>query len=279
MTLHETYDERWARREVALQKRIAGIPERFTNEALYEPAPVGLAIKDAEVAFFGASFDVFERQVRKAARSVAFQWPDVLTAEEAEQELWVRLMETQTSIDKLRNFDDRQRLNALIEMGHQIANKLLTEEMIASGNFRYCVNTVKGILKDAAEQERDPEAKKVTKSALLDMTRGMEVLRERNAGYADAISSRYREGVVPDKGTAQVRLSRALTALTTCMNREYKRKYATRDDGLGTRKAITNSAAQAISQSQYNGDDVYPNPGAQPKYWLMGFRATKGEVL
>lgn len=254
MTLHETTQERWARRDIALQKRIADIPSRFTNEALYEPAPVGQVGKGAEVAFFGTTFDVFERQVRKAARSVAFQWPEILTGEEAEQELWVRLMETPASIKTLHGFDDKQRLNALIEMGHQIANKLLTEEMIATGNFRYSINTVKGILADAAEQERDPEAKKVTKSALLDMTRGMEVLRDRNAGYADAITSRYRDGEVPVNHSAAMRLSRALESLTTCMNREYKRKHAVRDDGPGTRNAISNLAARVISATQYNGD-------------------------
>jgi hypothetical protein len=251
----ETTEQRWARRDVALQRRIADIPSRFENDALYEPRPVGQAVKNAEVDFFGTSFTVFEQQVRKAAKAVSFQWPDILTAEEAEQELWVKLMESHTSITKLRDsFDDKQRLNALIQMGHQIANKLLTTEMVASGNFRYSVNTVKDILKDAAEQERDPEAKKLTKSALLDMTRGMEALRDKNAGYAEAISTRYRDGVVPTAGTSATRLSRALTALTTCMNREHKRQHRHRDDGPGSRKAIRKSRALVLSALEWQGN-------------------------
>ena len=255
MTSTETYEDRWARRNAKLKERIANIPSRFTNEALYEPRLVGSGLADAEDEFFGTSFTMFSRLVSKAAVNVAWQWPGVLTSEEAEQEIWLKLMESPGSMKKLRDsFDDKQRLNAIIQMGHQIGNRLLNEEMIATGNFRYSVNAVKNILKDAAEQERDPSAKKVTKSALLDMKRGMEALREKNAGYAEAISERYRSGEIPLAGAASSRLSRALTALTTCMNREHKRNHAVRDDGPGTRKAISSAAARVVSTTEWQGD-------------------------
>lgn len=281
MTLHETYEQRWARRDAALQRRIAEIPSRFTNDALYEPAPVtGLISSDAERRFFGTSFTMFDSLVKKAARHVSYQWPGVMSSDDAEQELWLRLVESPGSLAKLRDeFDNKSRLNALIQMGHQIGNKALNEQMIAKGDFRYAVNTVKGILTDAAEQERNPNAKKVTRSALLDLTRGMESLREKNPSYADAISDRYRKQIIPPKGSSAVRLSRALVGLTNEMNRSFKLSHVDRPDGPGTRKAVSNSAAAAISQRQYNGDERFPSPGSGTQWKYKDFSHLKGERL
>jgi hypothetical protein len=260
-----TYEERWARRDAKLKERLADIPSRFTNEA-----------QD----FFGTSFTLFQQQVRKAAKTVAFQWPGVLDAEEAEQELWVQLMESPGSVAKLRDeFTDKTRVSALISMGHQIANKTFTANEIAAGNFRYSVNQVKDILKQSAEREQNPEAKPVMRSALKDLEAGMNRLKGKNAGYAEAVIDRYRNGNVPARGAATVKLSRALTALTTNMNRAHKEQYMARPNGPGTRKAITNSAAQAISQIQYNGDPLYLNPGANTPYKYKDFSHHKGERL
>lgn len=254
--MKETYEERWARRNAALQKRLADIPSRFTNDALYEPRPVGVAVKDAEQEFFGTSFSVFEKQVKRAASAAAKQWPGILTADDAEQELWKQLMESPGSMQKLRDeFDDRNRLNALIQMGHQIGNKALIAYQVATGNFRYSVNDVKDILKTR------PGDKKVTRTALRDLKLGMEALCEKNAAYAEAITDRYRADRVPQPGAKAVQLSRALTALTTHMNRAHKKQHASNPAGPGTRKAISTARAKAISQKQYNGEERFPNPG------------------
>jgi hypothetical protein len=250
----ETYEQRWARRDAKLQERLADIPSRFTNEALYEERPVGWAVQNAEQEFFGTSFDVFQKQVRKAAQTVAWQWPGVLDVEDAEQELWLELMDPGTMTSLRDSFDDKNRQSALINMGHRIGNKALNEYQIATGNFKYSVNRVKEILQDAANQEQHPEVKLLTRSDLFSLTRGMEILRQKNAGHADAISSRYREGKIPKGKSAINKLWRALTSLTTHMNRSYKQQYAERSDGPGTRKAISNVAAQVISAKQYAGD-------------------------
>jgi hypothetical protein len=262
-----TYEERWARRDAKLKERLADIPSRFTNEALYEERPVGVAVQNAEQDFFGTSFTVFQQQVRKAAKTVAYQWPGVLDAEEAEQELWVQLMESPGSVAKLRDeFTDQTRVSALISMGHQIANKTFTANEIAAGNFRYSVNQVKDILKQSAERERNPEAKPVMRSALKDLEAGMQRLKDKNAGYADAIVARYRNGKVPARGADTVKLSRALTALTTNMNRAHKQQHVVRPEGPGTRKIISTEHAKAISHKQYNGEAPYPSPGQSPAW-------------
>jgi hypothetical protein len=255
------YEERWARRAVKLQERLADIPSRFTNEALYEERPVGIAVQNAEQDFFGTSFTVFQQQVRKAAKTVAYQWPGVLDAEEAEQELWVELMDKSTMTKLRDDFTDKTRVSALIVMGHRIANKTFTANEIAAGSIRYSVNQVKNILKQSAEREHDPESKPVTRTALKDLEAGMQRLKDKNAGYADAIVDRYRNGNVPTRGTATSKLSRALTALTTNMNRAHKQQHVVRPDGPGTRKVISTEYAKVISHKQYNGDPKYPNAG------------------
>jgi hypothetical protein len=255
LTTNETYEERWARRDAKLQQRLADIPSRFTNEALYQERPVGLAVQNAEQDFFGTSFSAFQTQVRKAAKAVAYQWPGVLDAEEAEQELWVHLMERPGSVAKLRDeFGDKDRVSALIEMGHQIANKTFTANEIASGNFRYAVNEVKDILKQSAEREHNPEAKPVTRTALKDLEMGMQRLKGKNAGYADAVIDRYRNGNNPVRGAASKRLERALVSLTTHMNRAHKQQHVVRPDGPGTRKVISSSAARVKSTTEWQGD-------------------------
>ncbi len=257
MTVGETYEQRWVRRDAKLQERLADIPSRFTNEALYEPAPVGVAVQNAEHDLFGTSFTKFSSQVRRAARAVSYQWPGLLDIEEAEQELWVHLMETPGTIRKLRDaFDDRQRLNALVEIGQQIGNKALTEHRIFMGDFRYSVNQVKQILVKAAEQERDPSLKLLTRSALLDLTRGTEALRNRNSDYTEAISKRYRDGIVPKQGAQAFRLSAALTALTTEMNRAFKQSHAERSDGPGTRKRVSRAAAAMETKRNWDDDSA-----------------------
>lgn len=256
MTLSETYEQRWERRNAALQKRLKEIPSRFTNEALYEPAPVGAAVKNAELDLFGTSFTKFASQIRRAARAVSYQWPGLLDIEEAEQELWAHLMASPGTIRKLRDaFDDKQRLNALVEIGQQIGNKALTAHRIFMGDFRYSVNEVKQILEKAAEQDQDSNSKLLTRSALLDLTRGTEALRNRNSDYAEAISKRYRDGIVP-KGAQADRLSAALTALTTEMNRSYKQSHASRSDGPGTRKRVSRAAAAMESKRNWDDDSA-----------------------
>lgn len=264
MTIHkETYEERWARRKAALQKRLADIPSRFTDESLYQPRPVGQAVENAEVEFFGTSFTVFEKQVKKSARMVAAQWPGLLEAEDVEQEIWVRLMEGPATINKFRDrFDDRNRVNALINMGHQIANRVLTEQHIATGNFRYSVNDVKTILKS--------DRSELTRTAVLDLKAGMQVLQERNPAHAEAITDRYYLGIVPKQGAAAGKLTRALTALTTHMNRGHKRQHVVRPDGPGTRKAFSTERAKAISHKQYNGDNPRPAAGVTDRGYLFG---------
>jgi len=216
-----------------------------------------------------------EKEVHKAAKSVAHQWPGIVEADDLEQDIYLRLLESPGSVDKLLNeFDDRNRLNAIIQIGHQIAAQERTDYEVFSGNFRYSVNEVKRLLEDRALHNENPELSSnwsvaedfVSKggefedtvlnksSSENDLRRGMKRLRERNSKYAEVIDRRYlRDEVIPQEDRAErTRLTRALTALTTEMNRSFKQQQR-QHEGPGSRRAISNAAAYVKSNQQYSG--------------------------
>ena len=239
------------------------------------------------------------KDIQKAAKTVAFQWPGIVEADDLTQDISVKLLESPSSVEKLlTDFDDRQRLNAIIKIGHQIAAKERTDYEVFSGNFRYSVNEVKRLLDDRALQNDDPslrsnwtisdnftkggefaDAVNTKSSSETDLRRGMDRLTATNERYAEIIQRRYLTGESVS-GNDSSTLSRALTQLTTNMNRSFKQRHAERPDGPGTRKAISNSHAQLLSSRQYGGDNPLPSPGAGPNYKdHRPFSHHKGERL
>ena len=213
------------------------------------------------------------KEVTKAAKSVTYQWPGIVEADDLEQDIYMKLLETPNSVEKLLNdFDDKQRLNAIIQIGHQIASKERADYDVFSGNFRYSVDEVRRLLENRALHHEDPslgsnwtisedyvkggefEDAVLTKLASeTDLRNGMKRLRKANPGYADMIQRRYFTGESIVEGSDRTRLSRALTALATQMNRSFKRQFAERPDGPGTRKATHRRSAQVKSSQQYDG--------------------------
>ena len=215
-------------------------------------------------------------EVRKAAKTVAYKWPNVVNADDMEQDIFLNLLESPESVRKLLDdFSGRARLNALISIGHKIASKERDDYDIFLGDFRYSVDEVKKILDNRAlvdlyelDEEtnlksswgayfsvsNEFENKVVEKVAIeSDLRRAMESLASKNSRYAEVIQRRYgKEEVIPqDEPAEHKRLGRALTALTKEMNREYKR--AKRTDGPGSRKPV--SATAAHYKSKQNWDD------------------------
>lgn len=214
-----------------------------------------------------------EKEVHKAAKSVAHQWPGIVEAADLEQDIFLRLLESPGSVDKLLNeFDDRNRLNAIIQIGHQIAAQERTDYEVFSGNFRYSVNEVKRLLEDRALHNENPELGSnwsvaedfVSKggefedtvlnksSSETDLRRGMKRLWERNSKYAEVITRKYLNGDTLTSGADITRISRALTALTTEMNRSFKQQQR-QHQGPGSRKAVHHRAAGVKSSQQYDG--------------------------
>jgi hypothetical protein len=210
--------------------------------------------------------------IKKAAKTVAFEWPGVMDEEDVEQALNLHLLERPNSIDKLLNeFDEKQRLNAIIKIGHQIAKQERTDYEHFSGNFRYCVDEVRQFLEDRALKNDDPElgsnwsvsdnfvdggefedAVLSKSSSEIDLERGMARLRKQNAKYADIITLRYLNEI-PTAELDRKQLSRALSALTNEMNRSYKQQLRDREEGPGTRRQMSRAAAYQESRKVYDG--------------------------
>lgn len=213
-------------------------------------------------------------EVEKAAKTVAFKWPNVVSEDDMQQGLYLFLLERPGVVEKLlTEFDDKNRLNAVVAIGHQIAGKERDDYEVFSGNFRYSVNEVKSLLEDRALHHESPELgsnwsvskdfiqggefedKVINKVASeTDLRRGMKMLAAKNSKYAEVIERRYlRDEVIPQEESAEYkRLIRALTALTTEMNKSFK-QHQKDHDGPGSRKPVP--AQKAHYKSKQNWDD------------------------
>ena len=220
-----------------------------------------------------------DKEIRRAAKSVAFQWPGIVDQEDVEQSLWLHLLERPGSVEKILGMEDDARYRAIIGIGHQLASKERTDYEHFSGNFRYSVKEVKALLSSGVLKDLGPglasswsgeefytkggefEDAVLTKNSMeTDLLRGMAGLLKANASYYDAIRRTHLEDETSLEAVDRKRLERAQVALTTQMNRSFKRQHADRPDGPGTRRAISNSRAQRISMQQYSG--AYDGTGA-----------------
>lgn len=210
-------------------------------------------------------------QIKKAAKSVAYQWPGAVEQDDMEQDIIVRLLEAEGVLQKLYNSEDKERLQALIWWGNQIAIKERADYEVFSGNFRYSVNEVKRLLAGGMLRGQNPatgsswsaedylsgdnsfeDAVLTRYSTEMDLTRAMKVLAKRENGYARVIIIRYLLKGELDAAQRKT-LSRALKSLTDEMNRSFKRQHVESPHGPGTRHAVSNATAQRISAKQYSG--------------------------
>ena len=89
----------------------------------------------------------YEEYVKEAAKSVANQWRRVEEADLA-QSIWVRLLESPSTIDILRSVDSGAVRPLLIRVARQIAAEDHHKQQVARGDFRYGVNEVRRLLEE-----------------------------------------------------------------------------------------------------------------------------------
>jgi hypothetical protein len=124
---------------------------------------------------------ILKPEVVKAAKSVAYQWPGILDAEEAEQSLFLHLLESPGTIEKIIEMDKKARYRAVVGIGHQLAKKERTDYNYFKGSFKYCVDEVKGMLKSGALSGSSGRFN----GDQMDLVEALEVLRERSPQYAE----------------------------------------------------------------------------------------------
>lgn len=184
-------------------------------------------------------------EITSAARKVARDWPGVVDADDIEQDLWVRLLETESAIAAVLDLEPQARSRFLHRSGHVIAAQYRNEYDIFSGNFYYSTEDVRGILqKDPAQDEdqapmwellndweltpKHPPAApdetpgSETLTEQMDLAEGMELLEEKNAWLASLIRGQFFEGV--PRHTHRRYLTRAVDALTQCMNNIHRKR-------------------------------------------------------
>ncbi|NQE88088.1 hypothetical protein [Nocardia terpenica] len=173
--------------------------------------------------------------MKRAAASVVIQWPDVIEADDLEQELWIWITESPSVRAKLVNGTMRDRHNLLVRKGHSVASATRKSNLRFAAEFHYSVDDAKAIL---GGDERGADS-------LDDLTEAMDQLRGRNPEQAEVIRRKYGEGEVLGTDAARKMLQRALVSLTDEMNRIVREKFDAYGGGPGSRKAISNQAAQA----------------------------------
>lgn len=208
--------------------------------------------------------------VRRAAKSVAYQWPGVIDKEDVEQSIWLKLLESEGSAEKILAMDDKAQYRAVVGIGHQIASRERTDYDHFSGNFRYSVDEAKQLLKNEVLTEPSDHFD----AGVVDLMEALGTLSVKTPQYADAILKRYADGEVPNTSTESSALSRALTGLTNEMNRASRIRFAQRDGGPGSRKAISNASAQARSTYDESGYLPYAGGdfGPYETNWVEGGR-------
>jgi DNA-directed RNA polymerase specialized sigma24 family protein len=189
--------------------------------------------------------------VSKAARKTAREWAGVIDAEDAEQEIWLRVLEAgKDYADQLADMDEAARTSVLNTIGQQVASRYRNEYEGFSGNYIYGTEEVRDLLKggallaedggqhlvtsddvngvdedglDVRQQSARRERETVTER--VDLRLGMASLAKRNSNYFSAIIRAYKLGIAPVGDTEPKNLTRAVDALTNEMNWSFKRRY------------------------------------------------------
>lgn len=187
------------------------------------------------------SLDVqlLQEDIEKASRSVEYQWPGIITADDAAQEIWVHILESPGTKRDLMQMHPTSRYRTISKIGHRIASKERSDYDQFSGNFKYSVDEVKNLLEEFMPEGPAVPASSVSRSAMkIDLERSLFELPKR---YFDLIVRRYGEGVTALSNADKVALHAAVGDLTSLMNNSHKRQHAERLDGPGSRPKATHA--------------------------------------
>lgn len=190
--------------------------------------------------------ELYAAEVDRAARATARRWPGVIDADDAYQEIWLRLFESDY-LDRLSEMDERARGFVLGRIGGQAASGYRDDYEVFSGNVSYGTDEVRKLLRAGLYAKRrdelDPSSETLTE--FLDLQESAQALRDSTPHYAEVIA---REYLFNEPIENRKLVQRAVDALTREMNRVSNRRFAGHTDGPGSRQVITNAMAQHITK-------------------------------
>ena len=195
--------------------------------------------------------DGFAQEVRAAAKATAREWSDVIDADDMEQEMWLRLLDSSKSyVERVQALNPGERRAVLNNIGHQLGMKYRDDYDTFSGNYRYSSPEVRALLEGGALLGDEPDIDSVT--VRVDLTEGVQTLAEKNSNYFAVLVNKYVHGIDPNNGSERMRLTRAIDLLTRLMNGAHRRGHSWYQ-GPGNRTVTTNRLAQVITTKDYKG--------------------------
>jgi hypothetical protein len=191
--------------------------------------------------------DDLQDAIHRAAGIVARRWPSVIEADDAEQEIWVRLLENDY-YDRVAGLEPAAQTSTLIRIGSQIASGYRDDYEVFSGQVYYATDEVRALLTSGLLDRRRDEidAASETLTEWMDLHEGAQSLRDSHPAQAAVIARRFLLGE-PVEHSQQV--TRAVDALTRHMNQVHRRRSADYE-GPGSRRAMSNAAAQHTTRGE-----------------------------
>ncbi len=216
-------------------------------------------------------------EIKRAARTVALEWPDVIGPDDLEQEIWSKLLESKNYIDQINAMTLAKKRASLQRIGHQLASAERNSYAVFSGHIRYSGDEVLRLLQNRGLERLEdtvvstlattnndehenrikihrnsyrPEDDTVDR---IDLQIAMDRLKTRNNGYWAALMNHYLFGTPVGGGTNRTRISRARRVLVNEMNRSYRNRMGDYG-GPGSRQAESNIRCIERTRNQYNSE-------------------------
>lgn len=152
--------------------------------------------------------------IKSVARSVAFKWPTITTAEDLVNDLALHFLEREGSLEKLAGMEVGERRASLTRVGHQICAAMRADFEVFSGQYRYSVDDVKEALAKGALKGQDSYNVQAS-----DVLPAMMDLNKKNPEQAQAVAIRYLQNISPKEDGPKKVLSRGIENLTLLMNK------------------------------------------------------------
>lgn len=206
--------------------------------------------------------------INKAAKSALFSWRQSEDGlEDLVNEVWVWYLESPATQEKLSTAD----VPLARKLVYKAALQILAKSSLSADRFN-------GRNIYSSDNIKDALRKQSNNRYLLDiLPRALKALSEQNAGQAEAIRTRYEDGVVPARGSAaEAKLKRSVKSLTENVNiiaiTAGVDAYGNVNEGPGSRSAVFPETRRAKGAR-------HPDPTGETAIMLIEHPELRDEYL